>query len=81
MTALNITAPEFIDRQHRMNIAKCGVSPAAIDRMMKLENEKLLDLIAQGRKAVLSLTGDRLAAAEGALRAMVIEADLRGITA
>lgn len=76
---LNITAPEFIERQAMMNRAGCKLSPAMIDALMKFDNAKLHALIANARQSIPTLTDQRLDTATRALAAMEIEANLRGL--
>ena len=79
MTATNITAPEFIERQARMNSEKCGISPAIINSMMQMDDAKVIGYIKNSRAAIPTLSGEKLDVAERGLRALMIEADIRGL--
>ena len=75
---IDITNKDLIERQFRMR--GCGVSVDMIRRAMDWADASLITAITQGEAAVTTATGIRAEHYKGALAALKIEAEIRGLT-
>ena len=75
---IEITNASLIERQHRMR--GCGVSVDMIRRAMGWDNDALATAISQGNTALASVNGARADGIKNAIKALTIEAEIRGFS-
>lgn len=75
---IEITNASLIERQHRMQ--GCGVSVDMIRRAMGWDSDTLAAAISQGNTALASATAARADGIKNAIKALKIEAEIRGLS-
>ena len=74
---INITNPQLIERQHAMN--GLGLHAEQIVMIMGASDEMLAKQAEIGRDVITKISGQKLIGAQNMLRALEIEAGLRGV--